>query len=1007
VDQVVAFVSYASADGLEFANNLVDWLEGLDPPVTAWFDRDNPKDTSFEHRIENAIIGSDVVLLVLTPTADAKGSWARREALLAQSWGRPVIALRPHWCKARIPLSASDMTYIDLPSTGDWSRLEHELSLVRPTDGSIAKLTALHRETERLASMAVGPEQDTLRGRAGVLSALIQQERRRNSDPKRAEQRVRRLITDGQRAEAVERTSPTPEGSFHVVDGPPTTAGSALHDRYTERDMLLNHLRNTEVRIVTLCGPSGVGKTALVRDLVPRLQQLGYVGLAYTSTHGPRRITPELLLAKVARAYPEHHTSTVLLERLADRSYNWHQNMNYTMAKFADHPVLVVIDNVEELIDRGRFVDPHLREFAHAVAHSSQHAIRLLLVSRTASLQIEDYDGYARQVDIPPGLPRPFADEFVRGLDVDGTVGLRSATETTLGQVFRLTAGNPGQLELLYGVLRGQRDPDLDELLRSAAAESTGNGDGSRYLMRRAVAELSEPVRRVLQALAVYDRPVRSAAVSWLLAQHYTGFDSRAALDLLCDQRIVHRDGDLYYIPADPHGTVLETVPLRRPDDDRASTRRQFTRHTLWQRAADYFRDVRSVEPVIQDLNSLTAYFNEIDLRLVGREFLEAADLINEIDYRYLRGWGYKSLALPYRERLVNQLTTQPIAEIENRYELATIYLEASRPDEAETVLLEAQELARAIRPEGDRALQLQLAKAHLSAGRLSASADEYRDVLQRCRPEARATGRIGLAMCLKELGHAEAALRQYTLALKVAHDQVHEAEAHRGKGSVFRDLGEPLAAFSEIEEARRLAEQCSDVRLVASCDDAAAQVLIDTGQVGRARRLADSAIKVAMDTGNVDLARETYSTLALGLLLAGDIEKARDAADAAARFFDNQRPLTALALLGIAQFRLGDRRAAQHCFLRAARETDRLLAIEPDAVQVLDIRGLVLAGLARCDPAERWEPARQAYQLARDRTRAPGVVLRAVRLLDELLEGDRSREALALYEAVRGVNQE
>jgi hypothetical protein len=75
--------------------------------------------------------------------------------------------------------------------------------------------------------------------------------------------------------------------------------------------------------------------------------------------------------------------------------------------------------------------------------------------------------------------------------------------------------------------------------------------------------------------------------------------------------------------------------------------------------------------------------------------------------------------------------------------------------------------------------------------------------------------------------------------------------------------------------------------------------------------------------------------------------------------------------------------------------------------VQVLDIRGLVLAGLARSDPAERWEPARQAYRQARDRTRAPGVVLRAVRLLDELLEGDRSREALALYEAVRGVNQE
>src|SRR5439155_6771782 len=131
-------------------------------------------------------------------------------------------------------------------------------------------------------------------------------------------------------------------------------------------------------------------------------------------------------------------------------------------------------------------------------------------------------------------------------------------------------------------------------------------------------------------------------------------------------------------------------------------------------------------------------------------------------------------------------------------------------------------------------------------------------------------------------------------------------------------------------------------------CVDAKAHVLIDTGQLGRARRLAESAIKAATDAGNADLCRETYSTLALALLLSGDVAGAHAAADAAARFFHNRRPLAALALPGITHLRRKDRHSAELSFRRAKQEIDRLLDIEPNAVQVLDANGLVLAGLAR-----------------------------------------------------------
>jgi tetratricopeptide (TPR) repeat protein len=1007
MDDLVVFVSYAGADGHEFARALVNWLDGLEPPIVPWFAHDNPKDRPFDQRIEEAIIGSRVVLLVLTPGV-ADTPWVRREIHLANRWETPILAVRPHWSTATMPFPAIEMSSIGIPPSGDWSDLEHQLRLLRPADEAMAEMMAHRDEAERLISTSRGAERHALRSKAGRLSAVIQQEQRRRDDPLGAERQVRRLIADGQRADAVDDAGPAANGPPATVDGPPTAAGWALKDRYTERDLLLDHLvRDDEVRILTLFGPAGVGKTAIVAHISPQLRQLGYADIIYLTTHGPRRVTPELLLEKVAAAHPDRHTSTLLLERLANGSYNWHQNLNATMAQFSGHRVLIAIDNVEELIVDRRWADPHLREFAHSLARGPDHGLRLLLVSRTPGPDPAPYGSRAvRQVEIPPGLPRLFADELARQLDADRMVGLGSATDETLGRVHRLTAGNPGRLELIYGILRGQLVPDLDELLRSADADRADGEDSSCYLMRRVVSGLSDPLRRVLQALAVYGRPTRSAAVAWLLAPHYPGYDTTAALDLLCDQRIVRRDDDLFHIPADTHGVVLETIPLGRAyDADRPKP--LFTRRELWSRAADYFRDVRGIEREIRDLGGLRPHFEEIDLRLAGREFPVAAVLINQIDYTYLRPWGYESLITSQRERLVGQLGSDTVGEVRNLYELATIYLEASRPERAEVVLQQAQELARTVQPGGDSALLLPLAKARKNTGRLTAAVVAYEDALRQCRPEAEAAVRLGLASCLIELGRTRDAVQECSLALEVALAPRDEAQARLCMGLIHLDLGTPLSALALIEEARRLADGAAQPRLVASCDDAAAYVLIDMGQLGRSRRLAESAIKSAMDTGNVDLARETYYTLALGQLLAGNVPEARDAADAAARFFDNQRPLAALALHGITELRLGrDRSAAERSFRRAESETERLLDIEPLAVQVLDIRGLVLTGLALCDPTDGWEPARHAYRTARDRSPAPGVVVRAARLLDELLDGDSSRDAVETRLAARGVDR-
>ena len=1005
MEPIVAFVAYASADGFSHATQLVDRLERSNLPITAWIDRDNVQDASWEERIENAIIGSHLMLVILTDGAVAAGSWARKEIRFASDWNKPIYWVRPPGSTARMTLSGQDAGMIDLsPDRGGWNHLEHELSLHWPANDTVAELTDRLHDLEARIKLARGRQLTGLRARAGKISAFIQREQARASNPRGQQRRVDGLIRDGLAKDAEHRTIVASEGPFRMVGGPPAITGGRLCNRLTERDALQEYLRQQEVRLVTLQGPSGAGKTAVVSDMIPRLRSLGYAGAVYVSTHGPRRVTVELLLEKLACAQPDGDMYALLLERLADRAYTWHQNLILIMEQFGEHRVLLVIDNAEELFEDGRLTDLHLREFVYSVVYRPGHGLRLLLVSRTHGPHAGDGADGVREVSIPLGLAETFAGEFARGLDPGNLVGLENASASTMRRVHRLAGGHPRVVELIYAALRTDRAPDLNELLDSATAASSRDDGGVRYLIRRVVNRLNGTLGGVIQALAVYGRPVRPSAVSWLLAPYYPGLDSTEALDLLCDRRLVRRDDELYYLPPDPGGdTVLETVPLGRPID-RTSRTPRFTRYALWHRAAEYFRRVRLRDADPTSLSDLAPHFSEIELRLQGRDIREAAILIEEVDQSLLTAWDYRSLVVRHRECLVGKLDG-PLAEIKNRLDLSAILLDISQPQRAIEVINGAIEL-EPDRPNPRPSLQMKLADAQRSMGHMRKAAATYEAVLEGCAGDQLARARMRLALCLAEIGNVQEALDHCTAALADVTKTDVEASLLLRTGTFLQDLGRPLEALDSIERAHDLSLGGRPL-LTARCLDAAAYVLIDTGRLEQARQLAARAIRTAADIGNVELARETYFTLGLARLLAGDIEEASDAASAAARFFDNQRPLAALALLGITQVRQEAFGAAERTFGRADREALRLLDIEPNNVQVLDISGLAHAGLARCDTAEQWALAIDAYRKARKRTRATGVVMRSVRLLEELLDGDRSPQALAALRAARGGDTE
>src|SRR5688572_16006242 len=108
MEPIVAFVAYASADGFSHATQLVDRLERSNLPITARIDRDNVQDALWEERIEDAIIGSHLMLVILTDAAVAAGSSARKEIRFAREWNKPIYWVRPPGSTARMTLSDQD-----------------------------------------------------------------------------------------------------------------------------------------------------------------------------------------------------------------------------------------------------------------------------------------------------------------------------------------------------------------------------------------------------------------------------------------------------------------------------------------------------------------------------------------------------------------------------------------------------------------------------------------------------------------------------------------------------------------------------------------------------------------------------------------------------------------------------------------------------------------------------------------------------------------------------------
>ena len=797
---------------------------------------------------------------------------------------------------------------------------------------------------------------------------------------------------------------------LRVLHRPPDLVPSTFLDRRDVLAQLEKQLEHPSMHFVALVGDPGVGKTAVVTELLQRLKPpkpvLPISTFEYISARGNRFVNVPTLIDVLAMAHPAADERQALLERVYQAEPSWWAKLDGVLRVLNGCRVLIVLDDCERLLDsRGEIADRSLHEFVERLSEYQDNAVQLLFVTsahpkfRLPGFSPED------SLQIPAGLPPQEGVAFLSSLIPPG-VG-----HTSLTQLYESADGRPRTLELISGML-AESGGDLASLMR--AMQGVRGDHMALHLLDRIVDMLPEPDAWVLRALAIFGRPVPAAAVSELLER-----DCGLAIGRLADRRFVRVDLDApaYYLPPDEAEHLVEGIGLGVPAD-RARTPRPRTQIALCHHAANYFTRLAE-QTNVRRVEDLGRHFAAIGLRIQGGEHDDAFNLMNMIEDDYLEGWGHNDALLSSREQVEGHLG-KANDEVDNLTRMAYAMSEREEHDNALDMLQRARsrniDVRNAESPHAEAQyawneliITLEVAGTLFDAGWVTKAARLYasalREPLVRVSRVREAQARSGLGLCQIETAEFDEAIGNFTAGLSlIEHTADAEAASLRcelkfnmGVAELYRGPSTD-PALATLTSAHRLAEELQDRVLAAQIVDTMALATIGIDD-HRALAFAEHAATVGAETGSPELVREANGTLALIHLRLENTGDALAAANVAVEFWRTRRAFAGFALQGIALLRERQPGLAEGSFSQAHVSASELLREENNAYQLHEFDGLALAGLAVSTRSDAYlRQAEGAYCRARRITEAPGVVRLCLHNLNALLLGNNDTE----FESIR-----
>jgi len=1031
------FISYSSADALEFTLKLANALVIGPPAFPVWLDkRELRPGDDWDSQIVEAIRQCESLIFVMSRDSVEDGSVCKEEWTRAFRYKKPVTPILLHR-DAEMPFRFGSRQFIDF--TDDFSvglaQLQNHLGWLSSPAGQLQTLKDRRADAvrdERRASdlhdrQRIADEMALLTQQIAGLEEAI-------AHPQAAAQAVQRRIETGLERERQPEEPPSRGQSVKFINPPPGSAPNYFQNRHLETRLLVEHLKDANKRLLTVVGRGGVGKTAMVcrllkgveagrlpDDLSQALGELAVDGLIYLSQNATRTITAANLYADLCKLLPAE-TAQRMQALYRDAQTPTQAKVKTLLAHFAQRRVIVLLDNLEDLIDPAsrRLTNEELHDFLLALLGAPVHGVTLLCTTHVAPQELALVQPQLQAtLSLDDGLESPYAENILVEMDRDGKLGLRDAPDDLLQTARQRTRGYPRALEALVAILSSDRSTSLAELLGDTRALLPEHV--VETLVGEAYSRLDRSAQMAMQALALYARPVTAAAVDYLLQPHLAALDAAATLNRLVNMHFVRKEGDRYYLHPVDRAYALERVAEGTPGDGAEAaaneaaedaTHPPYTRYALWHRGADYFKQAQLPRSQWKTLADLSPQLAEFDLRCAAQEYSTAADLLFTIDYDYLLLWGHARLLVELHRRLIGQLS-DPAQKRVNLGYLGLAYGDLGQMEQAIDHHQQALAISRETGSRRDEGADLgSLGNAYYLLGQTEQAIDHYQQALAIAREigyrlgEGNHLGNLGNAY--RFLGEVERAIDHYQQALAIA----REIGDRNGEGNHLGNLGSAYYSLGQMEQAIDHHQQALAIDKDIGYQYGESLDYISLGEIRVAQsRLSEAislygeAIRIADEIQNRQAQSESTYGLALAQLAAGNLAAAAQAIAVARQHDYVTNNAAVLALQGVIHLRTGQTTAAQEAFAAAVAQANGLLAQTPQLYEALDTLGLAQAGLALCggNPAAHVGEAIAAYRAARAVTSAPGIVQWALRLFDELAVADSAGVLAGVREAVAG----
>ena len=1037
------FISYSSADAAKFTLKLADALDAGPPAIPTWMDKRKLRPgEDWDAQIDHAIRTCDSLIFVMTQDSVEDASVCKHEWSRALKFKKPIVPVRLD-SEADLPFRLGSRHYIDFSSSFDagLASLRQHLQWLPTLAGQLQALKYRFADAQRDFRRAtdgdksrVEKEIEGLKSEMGRLEQIIQ-------SPETAAAQTQRSIDARIESERQPPPRAKEDKRAKFVNPPPMLAPSYFQNRFVETEMIANFLKADSLRLMTLIGRGGVGKTTMICRLLKGLERgqlpddlgdLEVGGIVYLSEIGTHRISFPNLFGDLCRLLPPE-VATRLDQIYKDGQRLVPSKMLSLLEEFQEKRVVVLLDNLENIInpETRSLVQDDLREALRTVLEAPHHTVKIVVTTRIPPRDIMLVQPQRQQsLPLNGGLDSPYAEVLLRTLDADGTVGLKNAADSVLGKVRLQTRGFPRALEAFYGVLAADRSTTLEELL--SQAEHTLPENVVEVLVGEAFSRLDKHAQMIMQTLAIYARPVPPVAVDFLLQPHLPAADSAPILNHLVNMHFVRKEQGRFYLHPVDLAYALSLIPLQNPSNGETQEN-TFYRPALKLRAAKYFRQIRRPHSEWKKLADVEPQLAEFEMRCAAEDYETALWLIDEIGGAYLCHWGHAQLVVELREYLKERLADERLVannlmwlsyaynqigrsrkaiensekalrltddralESMNLNELGVAYRRLGRISQAityyEQALLIDRELHRSL---GEANSLLYLAIAHRYSGLISNSIERCEESLEIDRRAENKRGEgptLGnLSVCFRYLGQLEKAIEYAARGLEIArneNDKIWEGANSEFLSLAYYDLGEVARGSDFLDAALHIAEETADSYSQALRTIHLGNTRLLFGDPAAALIELEGAAKLSDEIENAHCQVESRIAMAMARLQIGKLQDALRDVESIRQTEYGIHLADILTLSGTIRLRLNRRDEAQVDFIKAGEHADHLLQHTPQLYGASESKGLAACGLALCESSKHVSAAIDSYRQARRIVSAPGVVRRALFFFDELAKAD------------------